>query len=549
MPVPLSKQSPAQLASTASDAAEEIFLTPRVLDRRAFEDYSESLKRLIRDAAGEGQSLSRTAADLRVLKDQLTGATLEAQKRLDAAMRAVPTPEPRPIDAPPATKANGRARHTDPVRPPASPDPALSTETIAALQARIESQLEAKVNARLDAHLARLADERANAAPTPSADSRALDAMEARLHAEASAIAERVQNAVAEQIARMELEHRAAIGAMDRAAQSLAERARLETAQLNSQAAADHAARIESSIALALDAATRRLTAQADEQATRLRETTRESIDQARQECEAAVRQITTGASLRVRKAQQDVDALLDSLDASAAERLSALRAGFDQSLADLTNQSHERAAWIKAALADLSALNGPRLADLRSLLEQAAHQTNPDHADSLAAATLRAEILRQGVHDNLEQVQELAKQVALMRDLLARSILEGVTRVDELDARQEELLVSAARAIEQFGQEIQTLRNAATPPVPQAQPASTHSHDAAPTADALGALSTVEDRLASLRTQTDEAGRTAQWLATLIDKAAATGITLDAELAVSPPPNSPRANNKAPRA
>ena len=72
----------------ASETIEEVFLTPRVLDGRAFEDYSASLTRLIKDASAEGQTLSRTAADVRVLKEQLGEAAGEAQRRLDTATLA-----------------------------------------------------------------------------------------------------------------------------------------------------------------------------------------------------------------------------------------------------------------------------------------------------------------------------------------------------------------------------------------------------------------------------------------------------------------------------
>ena len=137
---------PATPPAPASQTIEEVFLTPRVLDRRAFEDYAESLKRLIKDATGEGQSLSRTAADVRVLRDQLAAATAEAQRRLDATVRA--GGEARLVEVAPAASKQARAKAAEAGTQP------MSAELVRAIEARIEARVEARLEAKLSESLA-----------------------------------------------------------------------------------------------------------------------------------------------------------------------------------------------------------------------------------------------------------------------------------------------------------------------------------------------------------------------------------------------------------
>ncbi len=584
-----------------SAAAEEIFLTPRVLDRRAFEDYSESLKRLIKDASGEGQTLSRTASDVRALRDQLASAAHDAQKRLEAATRLLASVEQK-LEPMVAQRLDGRAegRASEAVlravglngkpgprtRAAVDADPAPvgpAPEAIRALESSILARLEAQIETRIEARFAAAVASRVEALVEAGVQARlgamvnaqmpgAIAAMLSGVRDQADrAMRDEIERVGTERFAAVETALATAITRVEEMGEQIEERAR-DAVRIETRAAVESAvsaAQIEArrppaidvsgqaeraaDIERSLDAAARRFSAQAAEQAARVRQQAREAIDQAREECEAAVRQITTGASLRVRKAQQDADRVLESLETQIPPRLEAARARFDEALAEFTAQSHERAAWIKAAISDLA---GPRVDEVRALLHQALEQANPEANGTLASSITRAEVLRQDVAVNLAQVEELAKQVGLMRDLLARSVLEGVQRVDLLDARQEELLASAARALDDYGRELETLRAAAADRAAQqpseARPGASRAAEpmdidaTEPSEHAQAALAEAEQRFESLRTQTEEAARAAEWLTALIDRAAGAGIALDESLAA--PQLTPPARTSTPQ-
>ncbi|MEM8758439.1 MAG: hypothetical protein AAGF47_11735, partial [Planctomycetota bacterium] len=67
---------PARRASQTAAAPEppedgELFLTPRVIDRRTFEDYAALLRQSIAEAASESELLARRAEAAAVVLDQL----------------------------------------------------------------------------------------------------------------------------------------------------------------------------------------------------------------------------------------------------------------------------------------------------------------------------------------------------------------------------------------------------------------------------------------------------------------------------------------------
>jgi len=74
---------------------EEVFITPRVIDRGALEDYSTTLQDLIREAAGRGESLATASTDVKALGESLREATKELKSRLEVAVKIIPTLEQR----------------------------------------------------------------------------------------------------------------------------------------------------------------------------------------------------------------------------------------------------------------------------------------------------------------------------------------------------------------------------------------------------------------------------------------------------------------------
>ncbi|TVQ60477.1 MAG: hypothetical protein EA378_11410 [Phycisphaerales bacterium] len=75
----------------AGDAViEEVFLAPRVLDRRAFEQYAEELKGLIRSASAEQHALAGAAGGIGELRESLREGTGLLQKKIEAAAKLLP---------------------------------------------------------------------------------------------------------------------------------------------------------------------------------------------------------------------------------------------------------------------------------------------------------------------------------------------------------------------------------------------------------------------------------------------------------------------------
>ncbi len=70
-----------------------VFLTPRVLDRAAFEQMSSTLRDLIGGAKAEGTTLRQTVGDVQGLTGALRQALIELQQRLERAGKITPTLE------------------------------------------------------------------------------------------------------------------------------------------------------------------------------------------------------------------------------------------------------------------------------------------------------------------------------------------------------------------------------------------------------------------------------------------------------------------------
>ncbi|MEM1328958.1 MAG: hypothetical protein AAGG07_00205 [Planctomycetota bacterium] len=75
----------------AKSRIDEVFLTPRVLDRRSYDELSGSLRELIERAEGEGQTLESASQTVRSLRDGLRESTEELQGKIRAAAKVLPT--------------------------------------------------------------------------------------------------------------------------------------------------------------------------------------------------------------------------------------------------------------------------------------------------------------------------------------------------------------------------------------------------------------------------------------------------------------------------
>jgi|GEM_PF-3025238 len=225
---------------------EDVFLAPRVLDRRAFEEYAEALKDLIREASAAERSLSGAAGGVEGLRETLREGTGLLQKKIEAAGRLLPGLDER-LKAAEALLS----RATD----QASLAEAVERRIEAAISARVEAlehrlgetvdRLEARAQAaetRFNAAASRLeqlvaqADHAASVAaetvtkPAVAQVERALEALEAR-----SKAADRQASDLQE---RFERQSDGALALLERTGQGLASRLAELEAEAETAAAA-----------------------------------------------------------------------------------------------------------------------------------------------------------------------------------------------------------------------------------------------------------------------------------------------------------------------
>ncbi len=75
---------------TPATVIDQVFLTPRVLDARAFSEYSTTLQDLLKEAAGHQTSLHAVSTDMQSLHQSMRDAMADLQRKLDHAVKALP---------------------------------------------------------------------------------------------------------------------------------------------------------------------------------------------------------------------------------------------------------------------------------------------------------------------------------------------------------------------------------------------------------------------------------------------------------------------------
>lgn len=85
--------------TTKSNVIQEVFLSPRVIDREAFNDYSGSLRKLIEEAAAQTDRLKAAAAEAQGAQQALRETAARNQGRLEAATKALAVIEQKTAEA------------------------------------------------------------------------------------------------------------------------------------------------------------------------------------------------------------------------------------------------------------------------------------------------------------------------------------------------------------------------------------------------------------------------------------------------------------------
>lgn len=136
---------------TDAEAADAVFITPRVLDQGAFREYADSLKGLIREAGGRRTELRTDAEEARQLSENLADATNRLRERLETTAKLLPTLDNRVKRA-----EQAMAQAEESANLPARLEERIG-QHIAAMEARVQGAMEA-ADARLAAIETRYAD-------------------------------------------------------------------------------------------------------------------------------------------------------------------------------------------------------------------------------------------------------------------------------------------------------------------------------------------------------------------------------------------------------
>jgi DNA repair exonuclease SbcCD ATPase subunit len=95
----LETDQPTATSRAKADPAETVFLSPRVIDREAFNDYSASLRRLIEEAAHQAEALKAAAAEAMQAQTALRETAARHQGKADNVTRALAAIDQRLAEA------------------------------------------------------------------------------------------------------------------------------------------------------------------------------------------------------------------------------------------------------------------------------------------------------------------------------------------------------------------------------------------------------------------------------------------------------------------
>lgn len=426
-------------SSTIDHAASEIFLSPRVVDQRSFEEFSTLLKALVKDAANQSRTLATTTGEVRSLSQQLREATKELQARVETAVRVVPTLDQRVARAEQVldratTELTTREQS---IRDLVSKEASLDR---AALQRLVQDHLGSIVKDRL----ASFADDLAAAARSSHASLKGeieqslsrLDASKRALGADAAALEARLAAA---------LQH----------AQEHAERLRADLdakasalAALADDAAKTHvdalASRIDAAIHDRLDASKQSLDAWMASVEARLAdheqrgaERLAKAADQARERVAEVLHDLVAGVHAleqRAADASASLDARLAAFKNEARETLQALAEDANQQLEQSLNTSP--AASLRDEVRALVATLTQSTAESRATVARAEEVACAIDQASERAAAAHADLtgLLQRSAANIADLEQRLDQARRGQDLLRNALSEAMVKAQEID-------------------------------------------------------------------------------------------------------------------
>ncbi len=138
--------TPPTSGASSSATVNEIFLSPRVVDKRAFAEFSEALRALIERAAETSEQLRVAADGAELLRDGAREATAATQLKLDLAARTLADIDERAEQT--RTMLDGAAAAAGKLDSVRQQTDRLVDERVAKMQARMQ-ELEQAAEARL----------------------------------------------------------------------------------------------------------------------------------------------------------------------------------------------------------------------------------------------------------------------------------------------------------------------------------------------------------------------------------------------------------------
>lgn len=393
-----------QTSPDADQVIDGVFLTPRVVDQRAFEEYSASLKELIREASGRGQALRAAVGDVKVLGDNLRQATKEITGRLETAVKVMPTLEQRLGKAEQVLQlASDRTRLAEHLERTLE---GLISEKLASAEKRIGLMFEG-LEKRLD-------------------DAR--KAKEERINALVAVFESQIQTRMADWQDRLTAQRDRALFDAQAAGAKAREEVLSAASELTSKVR--EAATLRESVGKETDAAQSRLTVLA-------------------RSCEERLKGAALTATRRAESAQEQLELAATQAGehvAGAEARVAQATRGIEERLAPLCDRAekareelHDRVtkvAW------DLQASTGPHLAKLERLCDRAeslgSHlgRAGADESGTLSSMFEKVEALRADVERATARLDAARSQADAAHAALGNATQQALARLEEVERR-----------------------------------------------------------------------------------------------------------------
>ena len=410
-----------------SSVIEEMFLSPRVIDRRGFAEYAQALRELIEDASNEAASLKSSHADVQGLREAIERSAKDLRTQLETTLKIIP-------------KLNDGSTRVEQLLAEARERASHASET----EQRIESLSQSRtkeIRLELDEALgALMARAGATGETVEQAGAAAVERLEARL----TELLTKVESATSKATNIAETAARALSADVQAGATELTNLAKQATARVRETEAAIEA----------------RLT-DAESRAERLDATLRGAAEGAAERAAEALCRLDE----RVTAARND----LNGAPAAASDRVSALASEAETRLSAMSTRAETTVETMDRAIDGLIAKAEQaeplqRLDELRSLVARAEDAADASEEASLASMMARVKTTTESLDSTLERLDQASEVATNARRKLTDTVISSARALDELEARNEKVKAKLAeseslgRSAEERGAQVEAM-------------------------------------------------------------------------------------------